>query len=130
MTSIPHRSSALDGIIAPWAMKIATLLGAIVEFILTSAENIRNSLPQLGVCRNEAGRRLSALRPGLSRSPMSRLGFPRPLVSALHAVARERLPDLRARSEAREGFCSPSRVLARAHDHPCHSEASGGRVPT
>jgi len=93
MTSTPCRSATLDGIIAPWAAKIAAFLGAIVETILTIAENIRNTVQELGAGGRKAGRRLPALRPGLSRPMMSKLGFLPPSTSALHALARKRSPE-------------------------------------
>jgi len=73
MTSTPCRSVALGRIIAPWAVKIAEFFGTIVKIILTIVENVRNSLHELGTCCRKAGRRLMALRPGLSRPMMPKL---------------------------------------------------------
>ena len=67
MTSTPFQSAALGGIIAPWAAKIAEFFGIIVEIILANAENVRTTLHGLG------GRRLLALRPGLSCPMMAKL---------------------------------------------------------
>jgi hypothetical protein len=93
MTSTPCGSAALDCIIAPWAAKIAAFWRAIVEIILTIAENICNTLQELGFCCRKAGRRPPALRPGLSHPMMSKLGFLPPSASALHALAHKRSPN-------------------------------------
>ena len=73
MISTPCQSVALGRIIAPWAAKIAEFFGTIVKIILTIVENLRNSLHELGACCWKAGRRLMALRPGLSRPMMPKL---------------------------------------------------------
>jgi len=71
MTSTPCQSAALDRIIALWTAMVVAFFGAIVETIATIADNVCNTLHELGACCRKAGRRL-ALRPRLSR-PMSKL---------------------------------------------------------
>lgn len=86
MASTPCRSAALDGIIAPWAAKIVAFWGAIVETILTIAENIRNPLPELGACCRKAA-------PGAVSPMISELGFLPPSAGARHTLARKRSPE-------------------------------------
>ena len=73
MTSTHCQSVALGRIIAPWAVKIVEFFGAIVEAIVAHAENVRNTLHELGACCRNAGRGLLALRPGLLRPMMPKL---------------------------------------------------------
>lgn len=57
MTITAGASVALACIIAPWVAKIVAVLGAIVKTIVAIAENIRNTLPELGACcRKKTGR--------------------------------------------------------------------------
>jgi hypothetical protein len=80
MTSTHCTSVALGRIIAPWAVKIAEFFGTIVKIILTIVENVRNTVHELGACCRKAGRRLMALRQGLSRPMM-----PKPKTMGRHA---------------------------------------------
>jgi|GEM_PF-2046666 len=94
VTSTPCQSAAFDRIVASWAAKIAGLFAVIVGTILTIAENVRDALHKLNARCRTAGRRLLALRPGLSRPMMPKLGFLPPSASARHILARQRSPEL------------------------------------
>jgi len=93
VTSPPCQSAAFGRIVAPWAAVIAELFAGIVATILTIAENIRDTVPELGAGCRKAGR-LPALRPVLSRPMMPKLGFLPSSASARHSLARQRSPAL------------------------------------
>jgi hypothetical protein len=97
MTSTHCKSVALGRIIAPWAVKIAEFLGTIVKIILTIVEKVRNTVHELGACCRKIGRRLMALRVGLSR-PM--------------------LPKLKTMGAYPGAEPSQPRTLAQTHCHP------------
>ncbi|WP_119275187.1 hypothetical protein [Taklimakanibacter deserti] len=115
MTSTLCQSPALGRIIAPWAAKIVALFAVIVATIVANAENVGNTLRELGTCCRKAGRRLPALCPGPSRPMTPKLeimgrhaallrhgqGFLAPSASALHVHARKRSPEVERDADPR-----------------------------
>ena len=73
MLSTLCQSAAPGRILVPWAGKVPEFFGMIVETILMILEIVCRTLHEQGAFCRKAGRRLMALRPGLSHPMMPKL---------------------------------------------------------